>query len=210
MNTRGKIAIAGRIGLSTLLVLFGGLTDYSEASPPIPYAIRVSLKPVTHPKSAGPIQLELRIIPDEPCDGEVTMRVETLYNIEYAGEREWVAELRGLEPLSYILDVTIPPDDTGGIIVRADGVCGPGWNSCFLVATGDTVEVLPFDPRARIPRQIRKVHKVHWKSIASWTKDTLRSKGTHWQGYQDSTGKLISKEEYESLKPAPDSTEEAE
>jgi len=113
------------------------------------------------------LRLEVSLRFELECD-EVTITVTPLYNLVYIGERSWVATVKKDEPVSYILRVIIPPNDTSGIEIMVDGGgCGSHYASNHFVTTGDTVEVYPGNPRHRsgIP-EISKTTDPIWDTLS--------------------------------------------
>ncbi len=118
------------------------------------HSVDCTFDPVSMPKGAGPVMLELAFTPKHRCD-EVTVKVTKLLNLEYTGDTAWVVQVEKEKWYRKTLNVSIPDNDTSGIEVTLQ--CGrvPNTHACYFVTTGNSVEFYHGNPRGyhRFPSQ---------------------------------------------------------
>jgi len=146
MKRKWKIAIA-------LVCLIGALGTV-HASEDIIQPVDGTFKPVVSVEEPGPAQIELSFRPTELCEdgSEISITVETKNGLICSGPDEWTVIADKSQLYSIILDIIIPPDDTGGIELRIN-CCG--WltvAAAYFVTTGDVVEWWAGNPRGKSPR----------------------------------------------------------
>jgi hypothetical protein len=113
---------------------------YSQASK-FPYPHIFNLEPITKPLVVGPAQLKFTITPFWENE-TMTITVDVVNGLVYHGENPFSFEGKIEEEREFILDITIPPNDTSSIELDIRGEKIP-WNATDLwfVTTGDTVEM---------------------------------------------------------------------
>jgi len=114
------------------------------------HSVDCTFDPVSMPKGAGPVMLELAFTPKHRCD-EVTVKVTKLLNLGYTSDTAWVVQVEKEKWYRKTLNVSIAPNDTSGIELTLQ--CGrvPNEVACYFVTTGDTLEFYRGNPRGWHP-----------------------------------------------------------
>ncbi|MFH1699054.1 MAG: hypothetical protein ABIE07_00575 [Candidatus Zixiibacteriota bacterium] len=123
---------------------------FSQSSKHV-YPLDFKLEPITKPLTVGPAQLKFTFT-HFWMNETMTITVDVINGLEYHGENPFTFECKIEEELEFILDITLPPNDTSAIDLSIDGTKGH-WNATDLwfVTTGDTVEMYLGKPVKQIP-----------------------------------------------------------
>ncbi|MFH1699055.1 MAG: hypothetical protein ABIE07_00580 [Candidatus Zixiibacteriota bacterium] len=124
------------------VVMCGALAGqcFSQSSKYV-YSHDFKLEPITKPLTVGPAQLKFTITPFWENE-TMTIMVDVINGLVYHGENPFSFEGKIEEEREFILDITLPPNDTSSIHLNIHGerILWYGTDLWF-VTTGDTVEM---------------------------------------------------------------------
>jgi hypothetical protein len=133
----------------------------SDVFPPRWAEWKPTLKPVSLPGRAGPVQIEFIVNAfKQPKDTTETLRAE--FEIEVLGDIivnhpiQWTAQVPWDQPYREIIDVVVLPDDTGGLRIRMAAPGRANSISIWLWETDEGVISHGTDPSFHPPTRERK------------------------------------------------------
>ena len=120
-----------------------------------------TLKPVSLPSQAGPVQIEFTVDAfKQPKEETEALRAE--FEIEVLGDiivnhpTEWTAQIPWDQPYREIIDVVVLPTDTGGVRIQMAAPGRAGVVQIYLWATDERIISHSSDPRRFPPSRERK------------------------------------------------------
>ncbi|MGP8321700.1 MAG: hypothetical protein ACT6FE_05185 [Methanosarcinaceae archaeon] len=133
------------------------IAGIAYATPPTgPHPFNQDIKPESVFKSGSPMNLIFSIKLDEflfqnKNISEVKVEIVEIRNMQYDGEMIWSATIDENEEYSRIFEVTIPKNDTSGIVMNLEGGGFTENIKLFFICDGNEVKWLHGDPRLYTP-----------------------------------------------------------
>ena len=154
MKLRNMVLIALALGLISALVTASSPSWRWKRWKP-------TLKPVSLPSQAGPVQIEFTVDAfKQPKEETESLRAE--FEIEVLGDiivnhpTEWTAQIPWDQPYREIIDVVVLPTDTGGVRIQMAAPGRAGVVQIYLWATDKGIISHSSDPRRFPPSRERK------------------------------------------------------
>ena len=134
----------------------------------IPFGMGLCI--TAHPARAGVVDLELRILSNYPCDS-IRVRLSSIGRVAVISPTEWLVTKPAKGTLRYRLQVTVPDEDTSGVLATTS-IAGWADNSTdmYFVTTGDTLEAYFEWPKPVVVRRQKMIYP--WGDTVEVLNDT--------------------------------------